>query len=97
MKLPLLAGVYQYDSETNTLTYEGPGVSLADLKNEKQFMLIDTVAAVESDIEQAVPRLFKFIFPRSIAKSSYEIDENAAFILERFSTALIQANDLTNK
>ena len=88
MTMPLLAGVYKYDPSIPTLDYVGPGMSLADLKNENEFLIIDTVPKVDEEIAQGVPRLFKFIFPRSIAKSSHEIDEITGFLIERFSNSL---------
>jgi len=92
MELPLPAGVYRYDATASEpLTYQGPGTSLADLKNENDFMLIDTVPSLGASIEQNVPRLFKFIFRRSIAKSSYEIDETAGYLVERFAQTLLEA------
>jgi hypothetical protein len=91
MELPLLAGVYSYDPAGPTLLYKGPGISLADLKDEKDFMLLDTVPNVGGPIEQHVPRLFKFIFPRSIAKSSYEIDGVAGFLVKQFADKLQKA------
>lgn len=91
MEMPLLAGIYEFDASGPSLSYKGPGLTLADIKNERQFLLIDTVPAVGSSIEQEVPRLFKFIFPKSIARSSYEIDPEAGFLLDRFSTSLIAA------
>ena len=92
MGLPFLAGIYEYDSSIPDISYVGPGFSLADLKNERQFLLIDTVPTVGTEIEQSVPRLLKFIFPRSIAQSSHAIDADAAFLLERFSGALLVAS-----
>lgn len=91
MKLPILAGVYHYDHLTQELAYEGPGTSLADLTSGDQFLLIDTVPSMDESIEQNVPRLFKFIFRRSIAVSSHQVDEGAAFLVERFATALKSA------
>lgn len=91
MGLPLVAGVYSYDPQAQELSFKGPGVSLADLTNPHEFMLIDTVPRMNEPIEQNVPRLFKFIFKRSIAKSSYQIDEEAAFLLDRFATSLVEA------
>ena len=92
MELPLPAGVYSYDpSADDPLTYKGPGTSLADLKNDNEFMLIDTVPSLGGSIEQSVPRLFKFIFPRSIASSSYEIDKTAGYLVERFANTLLEA------
>lgn len=91
MKLPLLAGVYEYNSTTPSLEYKRPGISLADIQNDTEFLLIDTVPTMGSRIEQAVPRLFKFIFPKSIAKSSYEIATDAGFLVERFARVLREA------
>ena len=91
MKLPLLAGVYSYDSQNKSLSYKGAGISLHDLKNENDFLLIDTVPKINEPIEQSVPRLFKFVFKRSIAKSSYAIDEEASFLVSHFAKALLKA------
>lgn len=92
MQVPLLAGVYEYDPSTQEqLTYIGKGISLADLKNDNQFLLADTVPSLNASIEQAVPRLFKFIFPRSIATSSYIIDERTGFLVRRFADVLLEA------
>ncbi len=91
MELPLLTGVYEYRAEVPSLEYKRPGISLADLHSDKEFLIIDTVPALGSRIEQAVPRLFKFIFPRSIATSSYEIDADSSFLIERFAKVLRDA------
>jgi D-alanine-D-alanine ligase-like ATP-grasp enzyme len=97
METLLVAGVYEYDREAEEpLVYIGAGISLADLKNDRQFLLIDTVPSMGSAIEQQVPRLFKFIFPRSIAKSSYEIDGTAGYLVERFATVLLEAAQKKN-
>lgn len=93
MEMPLLAGVYSYDASGPSLAYKGPGISLADIKNENEFLIIDTVPKMGAAIEQSAVRLFKFIFPRSIALSSYKIDATAGFLLERFSRALISASE----
>lgn len=92
MELPLLAGVYSYDPAVPELTYKGPGISLADLKGDNDFLLVDTVPNLHGPIEQHVPRLFKFIFPRSIALSSYAIDETAGFLVKQFAAKLLRAS-----
>ncbi len=91
MELPLLAGIYEYDPKIPSLDYKRPGISLADIQNEREFLIIDTVPSLHDSIEQNVPRLFKFIFKRSIAKSSYEIDAEAAFLVRRFAAILLEA------
>jgi len=91
MELPLQAGVYSYNPQGPDLSYKGPGISLADLKGENDFLIIDTVPSFGAAIEQNVPRLFKFIFPRSIARSSYQIDERAGFLVKQFAAKLLKA------
>jgi hypothetical protein len=91
MELSLPAGVYEYNHAAPSLEYKRPGLSLADLKNEREFLIIDTVPSRGSSIEQSVPRLFKFIFPRTIAQGSYEIETDAGFLVERFADALFEA------
>jgi predicted ATP-grasp superfamily ATP-dependent carboligase len=92
MRLPLLAGVYNFNKEKDELVYKGAGISLADLKDKNDFLIADTVPKVGKVIEKSVPRLFKFIFPQSIGLSSNKIDERAAYLVDRFVSALIQAD-----
>ncbi|MDO8518434.1 MAG: ATP-grasp domain-containing protein [bacterium] len=91
MGLSLPAGVYEYNPKIPSLEYKRPGISLADMKSEHEFLIIDTVPSFGASIEQQVPRLFKFIFPRSIARSSYEIDIEAGYLVERFADVLLEA------
>jgi len=92
MGLPLLAGIYSYDEANSNLEYVGPGISLADIKDKNQFLIIDTVPKQGKSVEQNIPRLFKFIFPYSIAKSSHEIESRAALLVDRFAKSLIKAS-----
>ena len=97
MEMPFLTGVYSFDPTGPSLAYKGPGMSLADIKHGNEFLLIDTVPKMGAAIEQSAVRLFKFIFPRSIARSSYEIDASAGLLLERFSRSLIAASEKAHK
>jgi hypothetical protein len=93
MELSFPAGVYEcLPGVGESLSYKRPGISLADLKNENEFLLADTVPNLHAPIEQQVPRLFKFIFRRSIARSSYEIDESAGLLVKSFADALLNAS-----
>lgn len=97
MELDFPAGVYECKpGDGESLNYIGPGVSLSDLRTQNQFLLVDTVPALHDRIEQQVPRLFKFIFPRSIALSSYEIDKNAGLLVKGFADALLAAAQKKN-
>ena len=90
MNKPFVAGVYNYNKKENCLSYKNQGICLADLKEPTDFLIIDTVPKQGVPIEQGVPRLFKFIFPRSIATSSYSIDDDAAFLVNNFSQVLLK-------
>jgi tetrahydromethanopterin S-methyltransferase subunit G len=92
MEVPLQTGIYTYDPEIPLLTYEGTAITLDEIQNKNQFLLIDTVQKVGQKIEQGVPRLFKLIFPRSIGISSNKIDTDSAFLIKQFSNSLIQAS-----
>ncbi len=92
MEIELPAGVYECQpGAEETLRYVRPGISLADVRNPGEFLLVDTVPALHGPIEQQVPRLFKFIFPRSIAQSSYKIDKSAGLLVSVFADALLSA------
>ncbi len=92
MEIELPAGVYECQpGAEETLRYVRPGISLADVRNPGEFLLVDTVPALHGPIEQQVPRLFKFIFPRSIAQSSYKIDKSAGLLVSVFADALLAA------
>jgi len=88
MKLPLRSGVYSFSEEIPGLIYQRPGAFLWDLKNKSEFIIIDSVPRQEGNVIQNVPRLFKIIFPRSIAISSFEVKPDVGKFITAFSTAL---------
>ncbi|MES2059480.1 MAG: ATP-grasp domain-containing protein [Patescibacteria group bacterium] len=91
MLLPLVAGVYSFNEKEESLVYKGTGISLSDLKSKDDFLLIDTVPQPNYNIEVNVPRLFKLIFPYSIAIASNKIEKRSAFLVNRFASSLIEA------
>ncbi len=88
MKLGLAAGIYSYISQENALRYERPGAFLADIKNDSEFLLIDSVPRPGARIIQNVPRLFKLIFARSIATSSFSVKPEVGELITKISAAL---------
>lgn len=88
INLPLAAGVYSYQKQTQTLRYERPGAFLWNIKNKNEFLLIDSIPYQGDAVIQNVPRLFKLIFPRSIASSSYKIDSEIGDMVTNLSRAL---------
>ena len=88
MKLPIAAGIYSYDRERQELRHERPGAFLWDFRSEREFMIIDSVPRVDGRIIQNVPRLFKLIFPRQIARSSFAVEPEVGELITTLSTAL---------
>src|SRR3989344_3582830 len=91
MKLPLPAGIYSYSAKgslSNSLTYERPGAFLWELKNDSEFLKIDSLPRLDGRVIQNVPRLSKLIFRRSIAKSSCAIDPEIGQMITAISEAL---------
>lgn len=90
MKLSLRAGVYSYSQKTKDLKYERPGAFLWDIQRDSEFIMIDSIPRPEGQIIQNVPRLFKLIFPRSIAQSSFSIDPAVGEMITGLSIVLRQ-------
>ncbi|MFH1036709.1 MAG: hypothetical protein V1756_01395 [Patescibacteria group bacterium] len=88
MKIPLKAGIYSYDEENKKLVYERPGAFLWELRNDSEFLMIDSMPRFGKPVIDNVPSLFKLIFPRSIAKSSSEIEPVAGELITVLSTIL---------
>jgi len=88
MKLPLTAGVYSYDTGSGSLRYERPGAFLWDIKEENEFIIMDSVPRVGGRVIQNVPRLFKLIFPRQIALGTSRVSPEIAEFIASLATAL---------
>lgn len=88
MDLPLAAGVYSYDRQEKSIRYERPGAFYADFKNDREFIVIDSIPRQGGRVIQNVPRLCKLIFPRGIATSTFSVEPDVGALLTDFSTAL---------
>lgn len=88
MKLPIIAGVYSYDSKTEALTYKRPGAFLWDIKNDDEFIIMDSVPRQGGRVIQNVPRMFKLVFARPIARSSNAVMPEIAELIEKLTGAL---------
>jgi hypothetical protein len=88
MNLPLAAGVYSYRRQSQQLRYKRSGMLLSDLKNEDKFLLIDSVPYTGKRVIEKGPRLFKIIFPRTIAYSSAEVESEIGEFLTNLSFTL---------
>lgn len=88
MKITLATGIYTYHEQTKSLEYLRPGAFLHELKNEKEFIIIDQVPKVGKIISQNVPRLFKFIFNTTIAEASNKIKPQYGEILKKMGDVL---------
>jgi hypothetical protein len=85
MTLPLVAGVYAYDTTTDAVTFERPGFHYDDIKYENEFIIIDAIPQLGEKIQQHVPGFFKFLFKEQIAQSSHEITERAQKLINIFT------------
>jgi hypothetical protein len=88
MKMDLPAGIYSYDQRTGDIHYERPGAFYGDFKKENEFLLIDSVPRPGGRVIQNVARLCKLIFPRQIARSSFEVDPEIGALINKLSTKL---------
>ncbi len=88
MKTNLVAGVYSFSPENLALRYERPGAFLWDIKNDLEFIVADSVPRFGSKVAQDAPTLFRLIFPRSIASSSFSIDPKIGQLITVLSMLL---------
>ncbi|KKQ73596.1 MAG: ATP-grasp domain protein [Candidatus Woesebacteria bacterium GW2011_GWB1_38_5] len=88
MKLNLPAGVYSLASENLGLRYERPGAFLWDLKNNSEFLMADSIPRFGAKVAQDAPTLFRLIFPRSIATSSFSIHPEIGQLITNLSLLL---------
>lgn len=88
MKLNLAAGIYTYHEHEKTLEYLRPGAFLHELKNDKEFIIIDQVPRLGQKVMENVPRLFKFVFRTSIAEGTNKIKQPYSDILTNISNLL---------
>jgi len=91
MNLPLVVGIYSYNKHAQQLRYKRPGILLSDFQSENECLIIDSVPHLGQRITESGPRLFKIIFPRSIAQSSSEIEAEIGEFLINFSFTLRKA------
>jgi len=88
MKLPLKAGIYSFSPKKKALTYKRPGAFPWELKDDSEFIMIDSIPRQGGHVIQNVPRLFKLIFPHSIAHSSFAVKPEVGELITALSTAL---------
>ena len=88
MRLPLAAGIYSYERHTRMLRYERPGAFYREFKNKNEFMIIDSLPRIGGRVIQNVPRLCKLIFPRGIARSSFEVESDVGELITMLSDGL---------
>lgn len=88
MSMNIPAGVYRYHEAERAVEYLRPGAFLHELNNNGEFLIIDTVPRQGQKVLQTVPRLFKFVFPVSIAEGSKKIKPLYGEIVDNFAYAL---------
>ena len=96
MNIDIKAGIYTYLEDTHQLRFLRPGAFLHELQNDKEFIIIDQIPLKGEKVVQNVPRLFKFVFPVSIAEGTHKIKPFYANILSSLSELLRQARQIDN-
>lgn len=90
MPVRIPAGIYSYKDEDRQLQYLRPGAFLHELQNKDEFIVIDQIPMEGEEVTQNVPRLFKLVFPVSIAEGTQKIKPKYAEILSGLSHLLRQ-------
>lgn len=89
MPLDLQTGVYRYSPDTREMDFIRQGAFPWDLR-EGECLLIDSVPRKGGRVTEGAVRLCKLIFPRGIAKSSYEVFPDIADQIVGISAAFRQ-------
>lgn len=79
--ISLEAGIYTYNQTKNEIHFKATGAFPWHIQEPNDFLIIDSIPRPSTTINQNVPRLFKLIFHRQIAESSYKVDEQTAAII----------------
>ena len=88
MPVDLQVGIYSYDNAKDELTFERPALFPWEIKDKNEFLVVDSVLAKGADIGEGAVKLFKLIFPVSIALNSYQLKSEYAKIVKIFSDFL---------
>ncbi len=88
MPVDMPAGIYQFDEATQEVTFMRPALLPWEIQKENEFLVIDSVLPEGSSISAGATKLFKLIFPTSIAETSYKLKPHAATIVKIFSDLL---------
>jgi len=88
MNLRLDSGIYSFNPAQKALTFQRRGAFPWDLKNESEFLMLDSMPRFGEKVIGNVPSIFKLIFPRSIAESSSRVKADVGELISVLSTAL---------
>lgn len=77
----ILPGVYSFDDEG--YRYERPGLFLADIEGDNEFLLLDSVPRPERKVPLGTIRIFKLIFNQGIAETSHRVRPEIGALVSR--------------
>jgi hypothetical protein len=86
MPIDLPLGIYSYNE--NGFTYKRQALFPWEIEDDDEFLVIDSILEKGSDIGKGAFKLFKLIFPVSIAESSYQLKPKYSKIVKEFSDLL---------
>jgi D-alanine-D-alanine ligase-like ATP-grasp enzyme len=86
MPVDLPIGVYS--EEDGEVVYQSPKLFSWDLTSPKQFLVVDPIFKIGADIQEESLKLFKIVFPRPVAETSYKLKPEISTIAQAFSDLL---------
>ncbi|MBI4138400.1 MAG: hypothetical protein HY482_02315 [Candidatus Wildermuthbacteria bacterium] len=88
MNIPLRPGIYSFNAEHKELTFQREQAFPWEIKNDSEFLMLDSMPRPGKPVIGNVPSLFKLIFRQSIATSSETLRPHIAEIISTISAGL---------
>ena len=88
MSIDIPIGIYSYNEENDEIIHERPALLPWEIKNNNEFLVVDSVLKQGALIQKGAVKIFKIIFPASIAENSYKLKPKFAKITKIFSDLL---------
>lgn len=97
MPVDLPVGIYRFDEETQEVSFVRPALLPWEIRDQNEFLVVDSVLPEGSTISQGATKLFKLIFPCSIAQNSYQLKPQFGKIVKIFSDLLYDNAEPNNR
>lgn len=85
MPIDMPIGIYSYNERADEIVFERPAILPWEIENPDEFLVADAILKEGAEIGDGAVKLFKIVFPSSIALNSYELKPKFAKIVKIFS------------